>query len=185
VSDEIEVWLGYGAPAEQLHEVGDLFREEGISVEVRTPDAPPPVGNGVGVTIIAYLLGMTVGQFLSGYFQAAGQDAWRKSKDLVLKLKRNHLDRHPSVPSTAPALLVIKDVERRISVGLESDMPDEAFRKLFDLDFGDQEQVSWNWNQERGEWEPYDLSGHPDWMDHTQNDLRYRLKRLRRRLFRR
>ena len=157
---KIEVWLGPGTGSEQRREVGEIFREEGIPVRVRTRD-PLPIGNGAGFTVEVFVLGTTLGPFLAAYFGGAGKDAWEKTKELLSRLKENHKKQYPD-HDMDEGLLIFKDTERRIFVGLYTHDPDEAYKKLFELDIPDEEQMSWGWNDEKGVWEATDLSEIPD-----------------------
>jgi hypothetical protein len=169
-SERIEVWLGYGSSEEQGHVVQDLFETVGIRVEVRLESAYPPEGNGAGFAILAALIGMTLGNFVTGYFQAAGADAWRKSKDLMRGLKEDHLRRYPSEPPTAEGQISFKDVKHRRHLNIRTDLPDEAYAKLSEVDFDAREDVAYSWDPEKEEWVVYDLSGIEDRTARTKDD---------------
>ena len=108
-----------------------------------------------------FVLGTTLGPFLAAYFGGAGKDAWEKTKELLSRLKENHKEQYPD-HDMDEGLLIFKDTERRIFVGLYTHDPDEAYKKLFELDIPDEEQMSWGWNDEKGVWEATDLSEIPD-----------------------
>ncbi len=161
-AEKIEIWLGYGTSEKQGRDIRAVFEEQGIPVEVRLESAFPQEGNGAGFTILVGLFGMTVAGFLNGYLHAAGEDAWKKSKDLLRNLKADHHKRYPSEPPSAEGLVAFKDVKRRIQINLQSDLPEVAREKLSELVISDQEEVSYSWNEERQEWEVFDLSGIED-----------------------
>jgi hypothetical protein len=159
----IEVWLGYGASEEQGREVEEAFKGAGIEVEVRFEEAHPAIGNGAGFTLFIGVIGFGLGAFVKGYLEAAGADAWAKTKELLRTLKADHLRRYPSEPPTAEGQLVFKDPKRRVQVALRTDLPEEAWAKLAEVDLEAGEQVSWWWDAEAREWVETDLSDFEDW----------------------
>ena len=169
-AQKIEVWLGPGASNEHARNVSEIFESEGIPVEVRKEDAYPPIGDGAGFAILVALIGTGVTPFLAGYFSAAGKDAWEGTKRLLRKLKDDHMRRYPSEPPTAEGQITLKDVKHRIQLTLRTDLPDEAYEQLSDLDISDQEDRSYWWDEEKGEWVVIDLSGFEDMSARTKED---------------
>jgi hypothetical protein len=161
-AEKIEVWLGYGASEEQGRSVQEVFAEAGLPVEVRYESAYPRIGNGAGFTIFIGLFGAALGHFFGGFLSAAGADAYEKAKKLLRTLKEDHLRRYPSQPPTSEGLLVFKDPKRRAQVNLSTELPDEAWAKLSELDLEDREEVAWTWDADKREWVAFDLSGFED-----------------------
>lgn len=159
---KIEVWLGYGSSEEQGREVREAFESAGIEIEVRFEDAHPSVGNGAGFTMMIGVIGFGLGTFVKGYLEAAGADAWGKTKDLLRTLKEDHLRRYPMESPTAEGQLVFKDPKRRAQVVLRTDLPNEAWAQLSEIDLEVGEQVSWWWDGEAGKWVEIDLSDYED-----------------------
>lgn len=170
VMQKIEVWLGHGASAEQAKEVLGIFEDEGIAVKVRREDVYPAAGDGAGFTILVALLGISVTAFLSAYFSAAGKDAWEGTKRLLRKLKEDHLRRYPSDPPMTEGQITLKDVKHRILLTLRTDLPNDAYEQLSQLNIGDQEDCSYWWDDEKAQWVVTDLSGFADTSARTKND---------------
>ncbi|HEU5062037.1 MAG TPA: hypothetical protein VFT79_02650 [Solirubrobacterales bacterium] len=165
----IEVWLGYGSSEEQGREVEAAFSEAGIPVEIRYESAYPGIGNGAGFTIFIGIFGYFLGDFINGFLKGAGidveakgEEAWQRAKGLLRTLKEDHLRRYPSQPPSSEGLLVFKDPKRRTQVNLRTDLPDEAWAKLAELDLEGQKSVAWTWDDTAGKWIEYDLSDFED-----------------------
>lgn len=162
MAEKIEIWLGYGSSEEQGRKVREAFEAAGIPIEIRHESAYPGIGNGAGFTIFVGIFGFTLGTFVKGFLEAAGADAWAKTKSLLRDLKEEHLRRYPSARPEAERVLVIKDPKRRAQINLSSDLPEEAWGKLSELELGEKEDVAWVWDDDRREWIPVDLSGEVD-----------------------
>jgi hypothetical protein len=161
-TEKIEVWLGYGTSEEQGKSVREAFSEAGLPVEIRYESAYPGIGNGAGFTIFIGIFGAALGHFFGGFLSAAGADAYEKAKKLLRTLKEDHLRRYPSQPPTSEGLLVFKDPKRRAQVNLSTELPDEAWAKLSELDLESREDVAWTWDADKRKWVAFDLSDFED-----------------------
>lgn len=162
MTEKIEIWLGYGSSEDQGAKVREAFQGAGIPIEIRYESAYPGIGNGAGFTIFVGVFGFTLGSFIKGFLEAAGADAWAKTKTLLRDLKEEHLRRYLSARPESERVLVIKDPKRRAQVNLSSDLPEEAWSKFSELEIGERENVAWVWDDSRQDWMPLNLSDAED-----------------------
>lgn len=85
----------------------------------------------------------------------------KRRRSCCATLKEDHLRRYPSQPPTSEGLLVFKDPKRRAQVNLSTELPDEAWAKLSELDL-ESEGVAWTWDADKREWVAFDLSDFED-----------------------
>jgi hypothetical protein len=77
----VEVWWGWQTAQEQV-EIKEIFNSVGIETEPRVVTNPSGGEPGIIVDIV---VGGALVSFFHGYFEAAGQDAWEKTRQLVEK----------------------------------------------------------------------------------------------------
>lgn len=159
---KIEVWLGYGSSEEQGAKVREALQGAGTPIEIRYESAYPGIGNGAGFTIFVGVFGFTLATFIKGFLEAAGADAWAKTKALLSDLKEEHLRRYPSARPESERVLVIKDPKRQAQINLSSDLPERAWSKLSELDLSGREKVAWVWDDKDQDWIPLDISDTED-----------------------
>ena len=174
-SQRIEIWMYHGTPQDRQTAMRDVFQAEGIPAEVREKE-PTGVGNGAW-QVEVWLLGVTIGAFLAGYFGAAGKDAYEGTKRFVRKVKRTFLEGVEYEGSSyEDGALLLRHPESGAAVYVPSNMSDRGYRELHELEFEPETVYMWD----GGEWQGYKSGEHL-----RKPTIRSRLRNLRYRLFRR
>ncbi len=136
------VMMDRGASAEEIEAVRRVFSEVGVQATIRASYAQlselPP-------WMVMALLPLTA--FLTGLGAEAGKDAYQRLKGLVKAL---HAARAAS--RQPPGNVVLEDADSHAQIALSPKLPDEAFRKLFDLDVDSLPSGPVHFDVERGEW---------------------------------
>lgn len=140
------VQLDKEAGADELKAVEAAFRRYGFDAEVEaTWHRRPQTGNGPS-WVIAAALGATFAQFFGGFFSAAGADAWMKLRDWVSDL---YAARQQSIHGPEGGLQLTDADGTEIVVWR---LPDEAFRRLLEIDWSEHLGGLLWWDEERREW---------------------------------
>jgi hypothetical protein len=148
---KIEVVWGWESD-EDMHSMQEAFASAGLDVETRRI---APAGNGVG-----FYLGVTVFEAGAGAFlvafagalgTAAGTDAWKGIKRVVGRLKEWFAQHYPSAPPHDRVTLNLRDAESGAMVYISSDLPDEAYQALGQLD--PEPGTEYLWDEDAGLWE--------------------------------
>jgi hypothetical protein len=135
----------------------------------------PPQGEAPWLVLI----GMPVGAFLSGFFAAAGKDAWERFKQFFDDIKAAHEPKRrfwrrssqarfgqlvirPNIetaedlePHERAAILMgwVPSGGTSTELMLSTDLPDEALRALFDVDLSKYPNHYIFWNPDSGKWD--------------------------------
>ena len=142
----IEVQWIMEAP-EDAEEVEQLFRAEGARVDVKQK---PPVGNGVGFFIPISVYDVALTAFITGFEGAAGADAWRRPKRLVLSARDWLVRRYSTDPPYDRCTLILRHPASGTVVYISSDMPDDGFQQLHKLELTP--GATYVWDEDRAEW---------------------------------
>jgi hypothetical protein len=120
------------------------------------------------------LIGVAPAFFLKSFAEAAGEDAWKGVKTLYDELREalgHEKDSHGQLyvreggetkaeweASGRKALLpgLPPEGEHPPQIVIDSTLPDEALRALFEIDFSQLESNSFDWDRKRREWVPRD-----------------------------
>lgn len=147
MGEGIVVRLGPDATAEDVAGVEAAFREAGIPARVEaTWQRPPGVGNGP-VWIAEVRLDVVITAFLTGYFGAASIDAWRKTKEWASRIRQGMKSPVPGAETN----VVLNDPEGT-QVMLFEHIPDEAYQRLFELDWSRYRPGLLIWDDDRRDW---------------------------------
>jgi hypothetical protein len=141
-----------GTPQEELTALDELFREggyevrfEGGIVELSVQDYYP--------WIVTVAVGGGLANFLRAYTtklgELAAEDTWRGLKYLVKRIAQARGER-------PGGRVQIEDWDARVTIHLGPDLPDEAYQRLFEIDWT-QARGAVAWNPKAGDWT--DLEG--------------------------
>jgi len=139
----IEVALDKLATEAEIDAVRDAFEDAGLSAEV-TADLefrsafPPWV---IDITVL------TASLFFGGFAAAAGADAWKGLRGLVMKLFRA---REPALGSTGSISVTVTEVHEVIR--FSQDLPDLAFRSLVQIEIVQTESGQLQWDPRTRTW---------------------------------
>jgi len=154
---------------------------EDIGFEGVIERSVPPQGEAPWLVLI----GMPVGAFLSGFFAAAGKDAWERFKQFFDDIKAAHQPKRRFWQRRSPArfgqlvirsnIETVEDLEPHeraailmgwmpsgdtsTSLTLSTDLPDEALLALFDVDLSKYPNHYIFWDPDRGEWNAHSKGG--------------------------
>lgn len=140
-----------GAPEEELDALNDLFRKDGFEVQSK--------GGIVELSAVEYapwIVAITVGGGLVNFLRAftsklgelAAEDAWPALKELVQRITAARGGR-------ANGSIEIHDSLCRSTIHVRLDLPDEAYRRLFELDWSNV-RGGIGWNEAVGDWTAMD-----------------------------
>lgn len=142
----VEVWWGWQTPHEQV-EIEEIFSSVGIEAEPRV--VTKPSGGEPGI-IVEVVVGGALASFFHGYFEAAGRDAWEKTKQLVDKTQTWFTKRSQLGPPWDKVTLVFRGKRGRTVLYLDSNLPQEAFQALAEIPL--RRGRSYRWDHHRGVW---------------------------------
>lgn len=142
----VEVWWGWRTPEDQT-EIKEIFSSVGIEAEPKS--VTEPSGGEPGI-IMEIVVGGALVSFFHGYFEAAGRDAWEKTKQLVEKTQTWFTERHPLEPPWDKVTLIFRGRRGRTVLYLDSTLPEEAFRALAEMPL--RRGRSYRWDHGRRAW---------------------------------
>lgn len=142
------------APGEEVRAVTAVFREAGVQVEFEP--GLMRLSQDVLPWVVYFSVATPILTFLSAFAKRTGElaaeDAWLVLKDFVRRIaaarggsENGHIDLHY--------------VESRATIQLLPGLPDEAYQRLFELDWSRARKGKMGWDQRRNEW--MDLDGKP------------------------
>jgi hypothetical protein len=142
------------APDDEVRAVTAVFRDAGIDVEfepglMRLSQDPLP-------WVVYFSVAAPILTFLSAFAKKTGElaaeDAWPVLKDVVRRIVAARRD-------SEQGQIELRDVESRTTVQLLPGLPDEAYQRLFELDWSRAGKGKMGWDARRKEW--IDLDGKP------------------------
>jgi hypothetical protein len=157
----------------EIEALQGALRRVGLEAEVE--QTVPPQGLAPWLVLI----GVPVGQFLAGFFGAAGKDAWEAFEQFFDEIKSSHEPKRrfwqrrkaprqgelvirPNIetpaemePSERVAVMMgwIDTGDTATSLALPSNLPEEAFPALFEIDLSKYPNHHIFWNPETKKWE--------------------------------
>lgn len=143
----IEVHWGWESE-EDMRSMEDAL----ASVGVRAKGKPrPPAGNGVGFLLPISVYDVALAAFITAFAAAAGKDAWTGLKRVVSRLKLWFDERYPPAPPHDRLTLILRHPDSGVIVYVASDLSDEAFSALLEVDL--QPGTEYVWDEDKGKWE--------------------------------
>jgi hypothetical protein len=124
-------------------EVGELFRDIGANVHVRSV----PARRGWAEAQWLVLVTIPLEGFVRGLAAKTAEDVYGRLKALVSRLSRGtaeHADIRP--------VLVLQDQVTRLRIILEPDLPPAAYRQLLELDLSTFKHGPLHYDQHRSRW---------------------------------
>lgn len=142
------------APEEEVRAVTAVFQEAGIDVEFEP--GLMRLSQDVLRWVVYFSVAAPILTFLSAFAKKTGElaaeDAWPVLKDVVRRIvaarggsENGHID--------------VRDIENRATIQLLPGLPDEAYQRLFELDWSRAGKGKMGWDPRRNEW--IDLDGKP------------------------
>lgn len=126
---------------DELAEVEAALRAIGFD----GPVTPSIAFRSLGTLPWVLMFSLPVTAFLTSFFGAVGNDAWKAFKNFVTRVQRARPNRQGSIE--------FRSHNSSPSLTIPEGLPDEAYRALFDLDFDAFEgSAVIYWDAERSEW---------------------------------
>jgi hypothetical protein len=138
----LQVMIDKWASPEEVWTVEEAFRRTGLEANVRAS----VVELSEQLTWIV-IISAPVSMFLSGYFAAAGADAWKATKGLPDRLRQLVRDLKTARGSQQEGRIELEDAGRAWLL-LSSDLPEEAFRQLKAIDWSLAQRGSLRWDDQ-------------------------------------
>ena len=140
----IDILLEMEAPSQEVADVEEVARREGIRGSVRPSLIRLSQGELPWVVILLDPVAILFSAFLKGAGQEAGRDAYKRLKSLVSRLYNARRNRNGSV--------TVEDFETSTYIVLSDDLPEEAYRQLAELGLEQLKGGYWVWDYERNQW---------------------------------
>lgn len=140
---QVQVDMDIEASADEVKAVRAAFADAGFEATVEASNER----RGAGTYPWLIYFTVPIGLFLTGFLHAAGQDAYAGIKRLVISLyaaRRNSRSPRGSV--------VMMDAASHEWVMLDDDLPDLAWRRLFETEVGKTESGQLRWDPKTGSW---------------------------------
>lgn len=144
----VEVLLDAGVPGERQDALLAVLEQWGLQPQARV--VPPH--RGLGIACLA-LLSLPVGAFLTALVGKLAEDAYTGLKQVVHSICRRG-EHEPPRP------LVLRDTATGVRLILEADLPEQAYRQLFELDLAQFPVGPVHYDHHTGRWRS-DLAGPP------------------------
>jgi len=170
----------FASPSEIEALEGALSR---VGLETEVERTVPPQGLAPWLVLI----GVPVGQFLAGFFGAAGKDGWEAFKQFFDEIKSSHepkrrfwqrqsaprqgelvirpnIETPPDMESSERAAVMMGWIgtgDTATSLTLPASLPEEAFRVLFAIDLSEYPHHHIFWNPETRKWEGHEKEEPP------------------------
>jgi hypothetical protein len=146
---KLQVQIDKWASPDEVQAVEETFRRVGLEASVRA-----------GVIELSeqftwiVIISVPVSTFLSGYFAAAGADAWSATKTLSDRLRQFVRDLKHDRGDNQDGRIELEDAGRAWLL-LSSSLPEEAFRQLDAIDWSVVQSGSLRWNNQDQCWMHY------------------------------
>jgi hypothetical protein len=146
---KLQVQIDKWASPDEVQAVEETFRRVGLEASVRA-----------GVIELSeqftwiVIISMPASMFLSGYFAAAGADAWSATKNLSDRLRHFVRGLKDARGGNQEGRIELEDGGRAWLL-LSSDLPEEAFRQLEALDWSVAQSGSLQWDDQDQCWMHY------------------------------
>jgi predicted dehydrogenase len=143
----IEIRWGWESE-EDMHSMEEAFASVGVKAQGKPR---PPAGNGVGFLLPISVYDVALAAFITGFAAAAGKDAWKAVKRITGRLKEWFDEHYPSPPPHDRLTLILRHPDSEVIVYIASDMRDEAFEALLELEL--EPRTEYVWDEDKKEWE--------------------------------
>ncbi len=143
---ELQVRIDKWASPEEVQAVEEAFRQAGLEASVRASI----IELSEQLTWIV-IISAPASMFLSGYFAAAGADAWKATKRPSDRLGQLVRDLKAARGSEQEGRIELEEAGRAWLL-LSSDLPEEAFRQLETIDWSIAQSGSLRWDDQDRCW---------------------------------
>lgn len=143
---KLQVQIDKGSSSDEVHALEEAFRRAGLEASVH----PGIIELSEQFTWIV-MISLPPTAFLSGYFAAAGGDAWSATKRLSDRLMQFVRDLKTARGGSQDGRIELEEAGRAWLL-LTSDLPQEAFRQLDDIDWSVAQSGSLHWNNQDQCW---------------------------------
>jgi hypothetical protein len=140
---QVQVEMDIEASADEVKAVRAAFTDAGFDVTVEARN----VRRGAGTYPWLIYFTVPIGLFLTGFLNAAGQDAYQAVKRLVTDLYAAR-----QISKSRRGTVVLMDVDSHEWVMLDDDLPDLAWQRLFETEVGKTESGQLRWDPKTESW---------------------------------
>lgn len=142
----LNVSVDVGVSADEVHAVEEAFRRAGLEADVQ----PSLIELSQASTWIV-MISAAPATFLSAYAAAAGADAWRATKASYSRLMQLVRDLKTATGGHGDGRIELEE-RGRAWLLLTSDLPEESFRQLEDVDWTVAQSGTLKWDEHRQCW---------------------------------
>lgn len=151
----LNVSVDAGVSADEVHAIEEAFRGAGLEANVQ----PSLIELSQATTWIV-MISVAPTAFLSAYAAAAGANAWGATKDGYGRLMQLVRDLKTASGGHGDGRIELEE-KGRAWLLLTSDLPDEAFRQLEDIDWTVAQSGTLRWDEHRQCWMHFEQEKEP------------------------
>ena len=140
----IDIVLEMGASPDEVADVEEVLRKEGIRGTVRASHIRLSVGELPWVIFLSASFFVFYVEFLRGAGQEAGRDAWKGLRKLVSHLYGARRNKRGSI--------TIRTTDKLTIISLQDDLPEEAYKQLAQIASDRLKGGNWIWDSDQNRW---------------------------------